>query len=150
MSCLPFSEGFNPPTPADLQQYHYNSDRIKPSQSKRWTNPAIYKQPYVSPGASAAPNSKGSVATGEKRSHHRKKETSPPVSAASGESRRVRGVRGTSSAHDQTGSKDHVVDPPSGTHSRRKGSMHHQRRGSSTLSDTPPAGHAPLLGSAIR
>ena len=42
-------ESFAVPTPEDLETYHYSSDRIKPSQSKRWTDPSVIKDESVSP-----------------------------------------------------------------------------------------------------
>ncbi|KAJ9097855.1 hypothetical protein QFC19_006647 [Naganishia cerealis] len=42
-------QGFAIPTPEDLEHHHYNSDRIKPSQSKRWTDPSVIKDESMSP-----------------------------------------------------------------------------------------------------
>ncbi|KAJ9091435.1 hypothetical protein QFC21_007225 [Naganishia friedmannii] len=42
-------QGFAVPTPQDLEHHHYHSDRIKPSQSKRWTDPSVIKDESMSP-----------------------------------------------------------------------------------------------------
>jgi hypothetical protein len=49
------------PTPEDLKQYYFTSDRHKPSQSKRWTDPSVIKDESASPPPPVAPTSKGST-----------------------------------------------------------------------------------------
>ncbi len=139
------SEGFIPPTPQELLQNLLPSDRTKPSQSKRWMNTTANTatttatKPHI-PSPSIA-SGKGGVAL-EKRSHHRKigRDTSPPVSATSAESRR-RGVRGTPV---DVPPPDITMSPVSGGNTRRKMPLPSQRRESSSPSATPPAGNAPL------
>lgn len=141
---LLFRLGFAVPTPSDLKHYYYNSDRNKPSQSKRWTDPSVIKDESTSPPRPAttvaAPQSKPNSASRAASSRsHKAKAHSPVV-----DSRRSVGAghRALSGVSDKS---HNDFKAPGGT-SVRPGGTSTRRFSNTSSSDSPTSANGAATG----
>ena len=128
--------GFSVPTPEDLKHFFFASDRHKPSQSKRWTDPSVIKDESASPPPPAAPVSKSSASHHAPASRsHKAKAQSPAV-----DTRRSAGAghRAHSGLSDKAGHSDFKV--PSGSSTRPNGGAG-RRFSNASDSDSPTSVH---------
>lgn len=139
-----FRLGFAVPTPTDLKQYYFSSDRNKPSQSKRWTDPSVIKDESMSPpppaGTVAAPQSKPNSASHAASSRsHKAKAHSPVV-----DSRRSVGAghRALSGVSDKSHNDFKVPGGPS----VRPGGTSTRRFSNTSSSDSPTSANGGATG----
>lgn len=126
---------FVEPTPEDLKHHHYPSDRIKPSQSKRWTDPSVIRSTAAPPSASPhLPHRSSSQKTANNKQGRRDGESPPAANGLASDSRRGTSRRAMTS------------EKPDSSRSKVSGSGVKSRRGSTSSDDeTPPPAtlHAP-------
>lgn len=121
--------GFLVPTPEDLKHFYFASDRNKPSQSKRWTDPSVIKDESASPAPATAPVSKNSTGNHAASRSHKAKAQSPVV-----DTRRSAGAghRAHSGLSDKANHSEFKV--PSGSSTRPSGT---RRFSNASSSDSP-------------
>ncbi|KAI5448814.1 Histone deacetylase complex subunit [Naganishia albida] len=124
---------FAVPTPSDLKQYYFASDRHKPSQSKRWTDPSVIKNESMSPpppAATATQSKPSSTNHGASSKSHKAKAHSPAVDTR-------RSVGAGHRAYSGISDKSHNDSRVPGGTSARPGGTSTRRFSNTSSSDSP-------------